>query len=235
MTHRIIGRQVQWLMQAQRGILLGLLGLLLQVTSVQAAQSAPEPSATPNEVITQTANELLSIIEDAREYYDEDPNRFYGKVEAILTPVVDMRRFSAGVMAKYYRKASKEQRRRFLAVFQNSMIRTYAKGLLAFSNEEIRVLEPKAASRDPKRDSVAMEVISVDGTVYPILYSMRKGKDKQWRITNVTVNGINLGLTFRNQFDSAMQAHNRDVDYVIDNWLKSDTASVVKKDAEVAE
>lgn len=214
---KITGLRIYW------GFIVSFLMLGLSVTSAQAAQQ------TPKEVITQTANELLSIIEDARGYYEQEPERFYNQVESILTPAVDMRRFSAGVMAKYYRKASKEQRRRFLQVFQDSLIRTYAKGLLAFSNEEIRVLDPKAASRDPKRDSVEMEVISVDGTVYPILYSMRKGKDERWRITNVTVNGINLGLTFRNQFDSAMQAHNRDVDYVIDNWLKSDAASVISE------
>ncbi len=214
---KITGLRIYW------GFIVSFLMLGLSVASAQAAQQ------TPKEVITQTANELLSIIEDARGYYEQEPERFYNQVESILTPAVDMRRFSAGVMAKYYRKASKEQRRRFLQVFQDSLIRTYAKGLLAFSNEEIRVLDPKAASRDPKRDSVEMEVISVDGTVYPILYSMRKGKDERWRITNVTVNGINLGLTFRNQFDSAMQAHNRDVDYVIDNWLKSDAASVISE------
>lgn len=189
-----------------------------------AVQAAEE---TPKEVVTRTANELLGIIEEARGYYDEDPQRFYDNVEGILEPAVDMRRFAAGVMAKYYRVATNDQRRRFLEVFKSSMIRTYAKGLLAFSNEEIRVLDPKAPSRDPDRDTVEMEVIAVDGTVYPIIYSMRKGKDEQWRITNVTVNGINLGLTFRNQFDSAMQAHNRDFDYVIENWLKSESASVI--------
>lgn len=193
-----------------------------------AAHSASE---TPKEVVTRTANELLAIIEDARGYYDEDPQRFYDNVERILEPAVDMRRFAAGVMAKYYRVATNDQRRRFLEVFKGSMIRTYAKGLLAFSNEEIRVLDPKAPSRDPERDTVEMEVIAVDGTVYPIIYSMRKGKDEQWRITNVTVNGINLGLTFRNQFDSAMQAHNRDFDYVIENWLKGESASVIADDS----
>jgi len=195
--------------------------------------SLPALSAeeTPKEVVTRTANELLGIIEEARGYYDEDPQRFYDNVEGILEPAVDMRRFAAGVMAKYYRVATNDQRRRFLEVFKGSMIRTYAKGLLAFSNEEIRVLDPKAPSRDPDRDTVEMEVIAVDGTVYPIIYSMRKGKDNQWRITNVTVNGINLGLTFRNQFDSAMQAHNRDFDYVIENWLKSESASVIADDS----
>lgn len=195
---------------------------LAGVSGAWAADKAPK------QVITETANELLAFIEEAREYHEQEPDRFYNRVEAILTPAVDMRRFSAGVMGKYYRAASKEQRRRFLDVFQNSLIRTYAKGLLAFSNEEIRVLDPKAPSRDPGRDTVQMEVISVDGTVYPIIYAMRKGKDDLWRITNVTVNGINLGLTFRNQFDSAMQAHNRDFDYVIDNWLTSDASNAVK-------
>ena len=32
------------------------------------------------------------------------------------------------------------------------------------------------------------------------------------------VNGINLGLTFRNQFDQAMRDQNRDYDAVIDGW-----------------
>lgn len=197
------------------------------LTAIVGAGLAHASNKAPKEVITETANELLSFIEEARDYHETEPERFYNRVEAILSPAVDMRRFSAGVMGKYYRAASKEQRRRFLSVFQNSLIRTYAKGLLAFSNEEIRVLEPKAPSRDPDRDTVNMEVISVDGTVYPIIYAMRKGKDDQWRITNVTVNGINLGVTFRNQFDSAMQAHSRNFDYVIDNWLTSDASRAV--------
>ena len=216
-------------MLVQRYFLTLLAVVVFAVALTPAAQAAEEK--TPKEVITGTANELLGIIEEARGYYDEDPQRFYDNVQRILEPTIDMRRFAAGVMAKYYRVATSDQRRRFLDVFKSSMIRTYAKGLLAFSNEEIRVLDPKRPSRDPDRDTVEMEVIAVDGTVYPIIYSMRKGKDGHWRITNVTVNGINLGLTFRNQFDSAMQAHDRNFDYVIENWLKSESASVIADDS----
>ncbi|OPX54937.1 phospholipid transport system substrate-binding protein [Oceanospirillum multiglobuliferum] len=208
---------------------IGCLFTLIMLTGLISTHAVAASEETPQQVITRTANDLLGTIEEARTYYDQDPERFYKQVEAILEPAVDMRRFSAGVMAKYYRTASDDQRARFLLVFQDSLIRTYAKGLLAFSNEEIRVLEPKAPSRDPDRDSVDMEVIAVDGTVYPINYSMRKSKDGHWRINNVTVNGINLGLTFRNQFDSAMQAHDRDFNYVIDNWLKSESASIVNE------
>ncbi|OOV86491.1 MlaC/ttg2D family ABC transporter substrate-binding protein [Oceanospirillum linum] len=215
-------------MLTQRSIFGFLASVVLVLAVVMPARAVVE---TPKDVVTRTANELLGIIEEARIYYDENPQRFYDNVEQILAPAIDMRRFAAGVMAKYYRVATKDQRRRFLDVFKGSMIRTYAKGLLAFSNEEIRVLEPKGPSRDPDRDTVEMEIVAVDGTVYPIIYSMRKGNDGLWRITNVTVNGINLGLTFRNQFDSAMQAHNRDFDYVIENWLKSDSASVISGDS----
>jgi phospholipid transport system substrate-binding protein len=37
-------------------------------------------------------------------------------------------------------------------------------------------------------------------------------------VVNVIVNGINLGLTFRNQFDQAMRDNSRDYDAVIDGW-----------------
>ena len=199
-------------------LLISFLVMALVAVPVRAAEE------TPKQVIMRTADQLLTVIEEGKAYYSEDPQRFYNNVSAVLEPAVDMKRFAAGVMGKYFRLSSSEQRQRFLETFQNSLIRTYARGLLAFSNESIRVLDPRAPSRDPERDSVEMELVASDGTVYPIIYSMRKGNDSRWRITNVTVNGINLGLTFRNQFDSAMTTHNRDFDYVIDHWMQDESA-----------
>lgn len=88
---------------------------------------------------------------------------------------------------------------------------------MTFEYREIRVLDNQQASRFDDQASVAMEVVASDGTVYPVSYSLRLDDD-QWKVVNVIVNGINLGLTFRNQFDQAMRDNGRDYDAVIDGW-----------------
>ena len=70
------------------------------------------------------------------------------------------------------------------------------------------------------RDSVKMEVRSKEGKVYPVIYSMRLGEDGSWRMYNIIINGINIGLTYRNQFASAMNApeNKGSLDAVINGW-----------------
>jgi phospholipid transport system substrate-binding protein len=62
-----------------------------------------------------------------------------------------------------------------------------------------------------------MEVHGHDGTIYPVAYSMFLDDARQWRVQNVIVNGINLGLTFRSQFASSMD-QKQNIDQVIDGW-----------------
>lgn len=134
-----------------------------------------------------------------------------------LRGVADFRYIGASVMGRYFNNATPEQRSRFVEVFKQTLLDTYAKGLVTFEYKEVRVLDDQSASRYDDQDSVAMEVVATDGTVYPVNYTLRKSNG-QWRVVNVIVNGINLGLTFRNQFDQAMRDNNRDYDAVIDNW-----------------
>ncbi|PPR13724.1 MAG: hypothetical protein CFH43_01071, partial [Proteobacteria bacterium] len=51
-----------------------------------------------------------------------------------------------------------------------------------------------------------------------VIYSMRKNKEGQWQARNMIVDGINLGLTYLNQFDSAMNRYERNIDKVISSW-----------------
>ena len=100
------------------------------------------------------------------------------------------------------------------------MIRTYGKALLDFGDEKIVVLPAEHPSKQPDRDSVKMEVHSKEGKVYPVIYSMRLGDDGTWRMYNIIINGINIGLTYRNQFASAMNApeNKGSLDAVINGW-----------------
>ena len=174
----------------------------------------------PRVVIRQTTDTLLGVIKEGKTYFDKDSDRYYHEVERVLDPTIDFDTFSRGVMAVFYKRATPVQRERFEATFKTGLIRTYAKALLDFGDEGIEVLSADRPQTQPDRDSVKMEVRSKEGKVYPVIYSMRLGDDGSWRMYNIIINGINIGLTYRNQFASAMNApeNNGSLDAVISGW-----------------
>ena len=175
--------------------------------------------SVPHQIVQEKSKELLELIEASRGYVDEDPDRFFAEVDDLLSPAIDFRGFARGVMAVHYRKATEAQRARFADNFKTGLLRTYALSLTSFKDGEVVVLPPDGPPRRPDRRNVRME-IRTGGAVHPVIYTMRLGKDGTWRIGNIVIAGVNIGLTFRSQFKSAVgdAKYGGDLDRVIDAW-----------------
>lgn len=194
-----------------------LLWALILPAQAQAQTQADTPRQSPEELIRESIDDLMGQIEGRRGYFSENVDELKTLVDNSLDDVADFRYIGASVMGRYFRNASPEQRSRFVDIFRQTLIDTYVKGLVTFDYQEVRVLDQQQDSRQPDQASVDMEVVAEDGTVYPVSYSLRLSDD-QWKVVNVIVNGINLGLTFRNQFDQAMRDNDRDYDAAISGW-----------------
>lgn len=182
-----------------------------------ALPAQAEPERSPEQVIRSSIDELVSQIDGRRDYFADHMDELEALVDDSLDDIADFRYIGASVMGRYFHNATPQQRSRFVDTFRQTLIDTYAKGLVTFDYAELRVLDTQQPPRYEDQASVSMEVVATDGTVYPVSYTLRLS-DGQWRVVNVIVNGINLGLTFRNQFDQAMRDHGRDYDAVIDAW-----------------
>lgn len=171
-------------------------------------------------VVNQSTQDMLALIESAKGYAKQEPERFYREVEAVLAPVVDFRAFSRNVMAASYKRATPEQRGRFAESFKWGLVRTYALALTEFSGGDIDLVKDTRPSDNPKRERVKMEIKASSGDVYPVVYSLRLNKAGKWVVYNLVVNGVNMGLTFRSQFKSAVndKQYQGDLDKVIDAW-----------------
>ncbi len=209
--------------------------LVLMLTAISAAaQAIDEPWRQAEAVVQETSDAMLVLIEDARAYAQDDPERFYVEVEALLTPVVDFRRFAGSVMATYYKQATPEQRARFADSFKWGLVRTYGLALTEFNDGEIALVPATKPPRRPDRVSVQQEIRTAAGQIYPVVYSMAQSKDGAWRMRNIIVNGVNMGLTYRSQFLSAAQdpQYGGDLDKVIDAWtdvLAAEAAKVAEE------
>lgn len=170
-----------------------------------------------HEVVEQATNELLAKLKEIQPLYESDKEKFFAEVENSVDPFIDFEGFARGVMAKYYRRASDEHKQRFVQKFKDSLVRTYGDALVGFDGQKIKVLESSGESGREDRASVKLEIHGTDGQVYPVTYTMVY-VDGTWKLRNLTVEGINIGLQFRSQFASYMQEHGNDIEKVIENW-----------------
>lgn len=198
-----------------------MLGRWLVVMAATMVMLAPlqlhAQSQSPEALVRDNVESLMADLEGRKDYYANNLGELEALVDRNLDQVADFRYIGASVMGSYFRNATPEQRSRFADVFRQTLIDTYTRGLVTFDYDELRVLDAQQTQRYDDQASVAMEVVANNGQVYPVSYSLRLS-DGEWRVVNVIVNGINLGLTFRNQFDQAMRDNNRDYDAVINGW-----------------
>lgn len=193
-----------------------MLSLFLMCASSVA--KSEDQSEVVRKLVETNVHELLSKFNEEKAYYDSEPDRFFSNMDAALTKIVDFRRIAARVMGKYGRTASDDQKDKFVKVFKDSLYSTYTKTLVESGVFKINVTKAEINSRSDSRASVYMDVISDNGTVFPVTYSMHKTDDNQWMMENVIVFGVNIGLAFRDKFELEYRKHNGDINQLIDNW-----------------
>ncbi|MGH1461051.1 MAG: MlaC/ttg2D family ABC transporter substrate-binding protein [Neptuniibacter sp.] len=187
--------------------------LLLSMFSLNLQAQWEEASA----VIEASTQNMLKILEDEELHTEEKMDELLVEIDTAVSPVVDFDYISKVVMGKYYRRATKEQRAAFSDVFKVTLLKTYAKALVGFKIKKYEIVPPRKASPNMKKQIVTVDVFAADGTRYSLVYYMKKGADG-WRLVNALLDGINLRLTFKNQFADMVQKNRGDVGAVIASW-----------------
>ena len=173
----------------------------------------------PETFIDSKAQSMVQVIVNNPDLFETDPNLFKKKIKDIFEPMVDFRRVSASVMGKEnYLKSSTEQRSEFIEVFKNSLLDTYASTLAQWGDQKI-VTKFTNKTTFEKIEDVNQDLLT-ESNSYPITYKVRKSGEG-WKIINIIVNGVNLGLTFRNQFRALAEEFDGDIDKVILNWTSN--------------
>ena len=196
----------------------------------QAAPDANEASPSAHEVVTAATQNVMTVVDSAREYADEDPDRYYQAIDEILAPVIDYRGFARSVMGAYatgdrFRSLDKEgqaqlrsQLERFTGIMRSGLVATYSKGLMAFSGSRIEVSDPSKEDAAKSRVSVQQLIYSEESQPYVLIYQMALNKGNEWKLRNIIIESVNLGEIYRSQFQAAARKHDGDLDAVIDNW-----------------
>lgn len=188
-----------------------------EASALNARPKMVSTDLDPFQQVDQVTVALLDAISQYRGGYPANEQVFFGQITAILEPHVDFSYMAKNVMGPYGKKANAQQRRGFAEAFKLGLVETYGRGLMSFNNEKIVVVNRQLLKEVQRKIVVKQEIHGAD-KVYPLSYTVRRKKTGRWMITNVVINGINLGKTLRNQFIQSAKKSAGDIDVVIANW-----------------
>ncbi len=165
------------------------------------------------------SQKMVSVLQNNSELFKSDRNKYENKIKEIFEPMIDFKRISASVMGKkYYLLATKEQKYDFINIFRDSLLNTYSETLAQWGDSSIStIILDYDESQDIKNIEVK-QILDTGSNKYPISYKLRKN-DEDWKIINIIINGVNLGLTFRNQFQALAISHNDNIELTLQNWV----------------
>ena len=159
---------------------------------------------------------FLTIIKEDGSKYEEDPETFKERLKAIWEPMVDVKVVSRLILSsKIYASASEEQKKLFEKRTKKLLLDTYVTTLLEFDNYQIETDEEIKVNK--KTFEVSMNFYS-DSSSFVTKFTVYKNDVGDYRIVNIIIDGINLGLTFRNQFQDTYIENNSNLDDAIESW-----------------
>jgi phospholipid transport system substrate-binding protein len=173
----------------------------------------------PYNFIDSNAQKMVFVLTKNSELFETDRETYEQKIKDIFEPMIDFRRVAASVMGKkYYLLATKEQRTQFVEIFKDSLLDTYAETLAQWGDSTISTQFQDDFSYKELKTVEVKQTLDTGSSKYPISYKLRKDKEG-WKIINIIINGVNLGLTFRNQFQALAISNNEKIESTIDNWI----------------
>lgn len=165
------------------------------------AQSAPVP------MLENIANQIIATLKQNKASLKSNHRIIHAAVERYLLPNVDVTGMARSVLGRQaWNGATAAERSQFSQAFTQLVIRTYAGPLAEYTDEKVKFLPVRAAA-DARFVRVGSLIIRPNGQTIPLTYSL-VAQNGQWKIYDLSVEGVSLLQSFRSQFAQVLQNSN---------------------------
>jgi phospholipid transport system substrate-binding protein len=170
------------------------LWLVLALSMFSAAQVRPLRAVdAPTQVVETTTDAVLAVL--ANQSLSPDQRR--QKVEEIVYQHFDFVTLSKLVLARHWKQLSPAQQDAFVAEFKRHLSLTYGRNVESYNNERAVVVGDRP---EPGGDwTVKTKIVRPSASDIQVDYRLRR-QDGQWRVIDVTIEGVSLVANFRSQF-----------------------------------
>ena len=188
--------------------------LALAASAALPAAFAADP-VPPDVVVKETTSRLQNEIGMREKEFRADPKKLYAYVDDVVVPKFDTRYIAQLILARNWKGASDDQRKRFEVAFKDMLVHSYADALVEYHSSVQAEWQPLRMAKDATDVTVQSRLIRASGKPpVPIGFSMRL-KDNEWKVYDIVIENLSLVTNFRSQINSEIK--------------KSDLETVIKK------
>lgn len=158
----------------------------------------------PQELIQDVAQKTIDRLNAEEALIKKEPDRLYSLINEFVLPHFDFERMSKWVLGKHWRRASKQEKQRFVEEFRTLLVRTYASALSDYAQQTI-TYAPFHGDLASGEVTVKSEVEQPGSFPIPINYRLYKLGD-DWKVYDVTIDDISLVSNYRTSFAKEIRA-----------------------------
>jgi phospholipid transport system substrate-binding protein len=162
----------------------------------------------PTEVIRQTTDQVLKILEDPTLQGPEKQAERQDRLHKISAQMFDWQEMARRALAVHWRERTPQQQQEFVGLFRDLVERTYM-NRLETATQEKQDIQYVGEQMEGSRAVVKTNVVTRRNQQVPIEYRLQK-TDGRWRIYDVLVEGISLVNNYRSQFNQIISSSSYD-------------------------
>ena len=163
----------------------------------------------PGSYVISTTEKAINTLTDESIDQREKESRF-GK---LFDDNFDIPSISRFVLGKYWKSATKTQKKEFIVTFRNYVVKTYSSRFNEYTGEKLSLISSENES-NPKLFIVHTALNREDAP--PIKVDWRVGlKKDRYVILDIIIEGISLAITQRSEFTSVIDQNDGNVDNLI--------------------
>ena len=199
--------------------------LLYAQAPAAPAAAASQSALGPSDVVKAAAEGMLHDLDANRAEYKKDPAKVNALVDKYLLPNFDVQTSAIAVLGLHWKKATPEQRKRFVDAFYHSLLANYGAALSEFTSDKLKIY-PTNVDAGADRATVRTEVKRDSGDRIAVNYSMRK-TPQGWKAVDVNIDGISYVKSYHDDFDA--QIDQQGLDAVITRLEKGEKPGEISK------
>ena len=179
----------------RKNIIAALLATCLLTLSPAAVRAG-----VPTEQVRQTADRVLSVLQDSRLKSADKQKERRDQIRQIVASRFDFGEMAKRSLGSNWQKVNNDEQRQFVELFTELLEKSYADQIESYDGEKI-VYGRENVSQD--QADVDTKILTKKGEQISVNYKLRSaGND--WKVYDVVIENISLVNNFRSQFNRVL-------------------------------
>ena len=158
----------------------------------------------PDELVRKVTADVLDAIKSDKQLQAGDRKKALALAEQKILPHVDFRESAKLAVGKAWSGATPEQQDRIVSEFRSMLVRIYSSAIDVYRGQTMKV-PPVRLPPGATDVTVRNQFLRSGQPPVPVDYAMRKTPGG-WMIYDITVDGVSLVLTYRDEFNLITRA-----------------------------